>query len=292
MARPMGDAVGIDIGGTNVRVADVAADGTVLDVRRAPTPFGDAETLVKLVAELVGDRTGPVGVGIAGGVTADGTLRGAPNLGLDGAPIGGLLEDALGRGVTITNDANAATWAEYRLGAGRDVQHLLLLTLGTGVGGGAVIDGALLRGATGLAAEFGHVIVHEGGAPCACGNRGCLEAYASGTVMAMGERSASVVAAEARNGDEDAIAHLASVGTWVGVGLAALVAVLDPARIVLGGGAGEAAFDQVAPAARAALAERLFARGRREPPPVVAAELGDRAGVAGAALLALEEVGP
>lgn len=288
----MGDAVGIDIGGTNVRVADVAANGSVLDLRRAPTPFGDADTLVKLLAELVGDRTGPVGVGIAGGITADGTLCGAPNLGIDGVPIGRLLEEALGRGVTVANDADAATWAEHQRGAGRDVEHLMLLTLGTGVGGGAVVDGALLRGATGLAAEFGHIIVDEGGAPCACGNLGCLEAYASGTAMAMGDRNASAVAAAASDGDEDAAAHLASVGTWVGVGLAALVAVLDPARIVLGGGAGEAAFDQVAPAARAALAERLFARARREPPPVVAAELGDRAGVAGAALLALEEARP
>lgn len=288
----MGDAVGIDIGGTNVRVADVAADGSVLGVRRAPTPFGDADTLVKLAVALVGDSPGPVGVGIAGGITADGTLCGAPNLGIDGAPIGRQLTEALGRRVAVINDADAAAWAEHRLGAGRDVEHLMLLTLGTGVGGGAVVDGALLRGATGLAAEFGHIVVDEGGALCGCGNHGCLEAYASGTAMAMGDRNASAVAAAARNGDEEAAAHLAGVGTWVGIGLASLVAVLDPARIVLGGGAGEAAFDQVAPAARAALAQRLFAGTRREPPPVVAAELGDRAGVAGAALFALEGTGP
>lgn len=283
----MGDAIGIDIGGTNVRVADVAADGSVLDVRRARTPFGDADTLVKLLAELVGDLTGPVGVGIAGGITADGTLCGAPNLGIDGAPIGSMLGEAVGRGVTVVNDADAATWAEYRFGAGRGVDHLVLLTLGTGVGGGAVIDGALLRGATGLAAEFGHIIVHEGGAACACGNQGCLEAYASGTAMAMGDRDAGAVAAAAREGDEEAAAHLARVATWIGVGVASLVAALDPARIVLGGGAGEVAFDQLAPTVRATLAERLFGGPRREPPPVVAAELGDRAGVVGAALLAM-----
>lgn len=288
----MGDAIGVDIGGTNVRVAAVAVDGTVRDVQRAPTPYGDAARLVTTVAELVDGLPGPIGVGIAGGITADGALCGAPNLGLDGVRIGALLADALGRGVTVTNDADAAVWGEHQLGAGRGVDHLVLLTLGTGVGGGAVVDGALLRGATGLAGEFGHIIVDEGGAPCPCGNRGCLEAYASGTAMATGDRDAREVVAAARGGDQEAVAHLAAVGTWVGVGLASLVAVLDPARIVLGGGAGEAAFDQVAPAAREALAERLFARARRDPPPLVAAELGDRAGVVGAALLALAEVAP
>ncbi len=288
----MGDAVGIDIGGTNIRVAEVAADGSVLDLRRVATPFADAGALVAQVADLVGDLPGPVGAGIAGGITADGNLCGAPNLGIDGVPIGSLLEAALDRQVTVANDADAATWAEHRYGAGQDTDHLMLLTLGTGVGGGAVVDGALLRGASGLAGEFGHVIVHEGGAACPCGNRGCLEAYASGTAMAMGDSNASAVAAAARAGDQAAADHLARVGTWVGVGLASLVAVLDPARILLGGGAGEAAFDQVAPAARHAMAERIFARTRRDPPPLVAAGLGDRAGVVGAALLALQEVGP
>lgn len=286
----MADAVGIDIGGTNVRVAEVRADGTLGDLRRAPTPFGDAEALVATVAELVGAPEGPVGVGIAGGVTADGVLCGAPNLGIDGVPFGALLADALGRPTSIVNDADAATWAEHVLGAGRGVDHLVMLTLGTGVGGGVVVAGRLLQGHSGLAGELGHVIVHEGGERCACGNLGCLEAYARGATMQLDGRTAGEVAAAARDGDEQAAAHLAAVGTWVGIGLAGLVNVLDPALVVLGGGAGEAAFDQVAPAARSALASRVFARDRREPPPIVAADLGDRAGVVGAALLALEEV--
>lgn len=285
------DALGIDIGGTNVRVAEVAADGTVGDVRRAPTPRGDAEALVATIAELHGGTPGVVGVGIAGGVTAEGVLCGAPNLGLDGTPIGAMLEHELEQPVVVVNDADAATWAEHQLGAGRGVEHLVMLTLGTGVGGGAVVAGRLLAGATGLAAEFGHVIVADGGARCACGNRGCLEAYASGTAMALGDRTASAVAEAARGGDEVAAAHLARIGTWVGVGLAGLVAALDPALLALGGGAGSATFDLIAPAARTALVERLFARERREPPPLVAAELGDDAGVAGAGLLALQGVG-
>ena len=285
----MSDAVGVDIGGTNVRVAEVSADGTVGSVRRAATPSGDAEALAATVAELHGGAAEVIGVGIAGGVTSDGTLCGAPNLGMDGAPIGPLLEAALGRPVVIANDASVAVWAEHRCGAARGVDDVVMLTLGTGVGGGAVVGGRLLQGATGLASEFGHIIVDEGGASCACGNHGCLEAYASGTAMAMGDRNASAVAAAARDGDEVAAAHLARIGMWVGVGLASLVAALDPARILLGGGAGAAAFDEVAPAAREALADRLFARARREPPPVVRAELGDHAGVVGAALLALQE---
>lgn len=285
----MGDVVGADIGGTSIRVAPVAADGTVGEVRRARTPHGDAAAMADLVAELRGDADGPVGVGVAGGTLADGTLCGAPNLGIDGVPFGDLLAERLGRRATVVNDADAAAWAEFRVGAGRDVDHMVMLTLGTGVGGGAVVDGRLLRGATGLAAELGHVVVHEGGAPCACGNRGCLEGYASGTAMGMDGRPAAEVGAAAREGDVEAAAHLRRVGTWLGVGLAGLCNALDPALVVIGGGAGSALFDLVVPSAREALAERIFARALREPPPIVPAELGDHAGVVGAALLATEE---
>lgn len=285
----MGDAIGADIGGTSTRVARVAADGSVGEVRRTSTPRGDAAAMAAAVADLAGDADLPVGVGVAGGALADGRLCGAPNLGIDGAPFGELLADALGRPATVVNDADAATWAEFRVGAGRDVDHLVMLTLGTGVGGGAVVGGRLLRGATGLAGELGHVVVDEGGAPCACGNRGCLEAYASGTAMGLDGRPAADVAAAAREGDETAAAHLRRVGTWLGVGMASLVNTLDPALLVVGGGAGTALYDLVVPPAREALADRVFARALRSTPPIVRAELGDHAGVAGAALLALEE---
>lgn len=283
----MADVTGIDIGGTSVRVAQVTPDGTPGEVARADTPFGDVAALVGVLGDLLEGTTGPVGVGVAGGVTVDGVLCGAPNLGMDGAPFGALLEERLGRQAVIVNDADAATWAEYRVGAGRGVDHLLMLTLGTGVGGGAVIGGRLLRGGSGLAAEFGHVIVDEGGASCACGNHGCLEAYASGSAMAMGQRRASELASDALAGDGIARAHLDRIGTWLGVGLAGLVNALDPTRIVIGGGAGTAAFEALLPAAEEALAARLFGRAHRTPPPLVRAELGDHAGVVGAALLAL-----
>ena len=285
----MTDVTGVDIGGTSVRVARVDPDGTPGEVTRAATPHGDADALADVVAELVDDAAGPVGVGVAGGITVDGVLCGAPNLGMDGAPFGTLLEERLGRSPVIVNDADAATWAEYRVGAGRGVEDLLMLTLGTGVGGGAVIGGRLLRGGSGLAAEFGHVIVDEGGATCNCGNHGCLEAYASGSAMAMGQRRASDLAADALGGDSIAAAHLDRIGTWLGIGLAGLVNALDPSRVVIGGGAGTAAFDALVPAAEEALAARLFGRPNRTPPPLVRAELGDHAGVVGAALLALHE---
>lgn len=285
----MPDAIGVDVGGTNVRVAHVGADGVVDEVRRAPTPFGDAAALVATVGDLVGDATGPVGVGVAGGATADGTLRGGPNLGMDGAAIGPMLAARLGRPATIINDADAATWAEHRVGAGTGVEDLVMLTVGTGVGGGVVVGDRLLRGSTGLGAELGHIIVHEGGAPCACGNLGCLEAYASGSAMALQGRRGSEVAAAARAGDEAASAHLERVGTWLGIGIATLVNVFDPQVVLIGGGAGSAAFGELLPATEAAMRARIFARDHREAPPIVRARLGDDAGVIGAALLALEE---
>ncbi len=282
----MRDVTGVDIGGTSVRVARVAPDGTPGEVVRADTPYGEAEALADVVVDLVDGATGPVGVGVAGGITVDGVLCGAPNLGIDGAPFGRMLEERLGRVPVIVNDADAATWAEYRVGAGRGVDDLLMLTLGTGVGGGAVIGGRLLRGGSGLAAEFGHVVINEGGAACACGNHGCLEAYASGSAMAMGQRRASDLASDAQGGDSIAAAHLHRIGTWLGIGLAGLVNALDPSRIVIGGGAGTAAFEALLPAAEEALAARMFGRAQRTPPPLVRAELGDHAGVVGAALLA------
>lgn len=287
----MADATGIDIGGTNVRVARVTADGEVTPVGRAATPFGDAEALVDVVAELHGETDGPVGIGVAGGITASGVLCGAPNLGMEGAPFGDMLTARLGRPAAIVNDANAAAWAEHAVGAGQGVDDLVLLTLGTGVGGGAVLGGRLLRGGSGLAAEFGHMVVREGGAQCGCGNHGCLEAYASGRAMAMGDRRASELAEDARAGDPIAEAHMTRIGTWLGIGLANLVNALDPSLLLIGGGAGTAAFDLLAPAAEEALAARLFGRAHRSPPPLAVAELGDDAGVVGAALLALDEAG-
>jgi len=313
-------ALGVDVGGTNVRVAAVAADGGVVATGRAPTPFGDVEALVAAIAGLVreveaevevevgGERDAavplPVGVGVAGTVDRGGTVRYAANTGLSDAPVQDRLRASLERTVVVRNDATMAMWGESRAGAARSADDAVLLTLGTGVGGGLVVGGRLVEGHTGQATELGHVIVLDNGRRCPCGNLGCLEAYASGTSigrrasgrLATWDRGSSMdglepvsgadVVAAARAGDELALEVLDEAGTWLGVGIASLVNALDPAVVVIGGGAGSDAFELLHPTLLRALRSRVFGLAGRTLPDVVAAELGDSAGVVGAALLA------
>lgn len=216
------------------------------------------------------------------------------------------LGQRLGLAVTVENDANAAAWAEYRFGAGQGETRLLLVTLGTGIGGGMLFDGRLERGRHGLAGEFGHMIVVPQGRRCECGNRGCWEQYASGSVVVqearelvraggpytveLARRCAGVperldgpmVTAAARDGDSAAREVLAEVGRWLGLGLANLVAALDPGSIVVGGGL-SAADDLLLGPVREALARHLTGRGHRPLAPVRAAYLGPSAGLVGAA---------
>jgi glucokinase len=234
-------------------------------------------------------------------------VRYAPNIDWVDYPLRALLAERLDVAVTVDNDATAAAWGEYRCGAGRAARDsMVMLTVGTGVGGGVVTGGAILRGARGLAGELGHLIVHEGGAVCPCGNRGCLEAYASGTAigrlareaLAAGEvgdgsalhgsaeLSGKVVTAAAQVGDAAAVAILARAGRWLGIGVASIVNALDPELVVVGGGALQAGELLLGPA-RTAAAARVIGRSHRAPSPIVAAELADDAGMVGAALLAL-----
>lgn len=282
-------AIGIDVGGTNVRVAVVADTGDVVTQRRASTPK-EAEALAEIIGELVGEHDDglPVGMGLAGGVDRDGTLVLGPNLGMEGAQVRAPLEEAVGRGIVIANDASVAAWAEHKVGAGRGHQNVLLVTIGTGVGGGAVVAGHLLVGSHGLGGEFGHIVIEDGGRACSCGNRGCLEAYAAGRRFGMGDRHAGEVAAAALAGDDEAVAHVAEVGRRLGVGVSSLVNAFDPGVVLIGGGAGQGAFDAIVGPVRDTLASLLIGRGRRRPPRVAKAALGDDAGVVGAALLAIE----
>jgi glucokinase len=305
-------AIGLDVGGTKIVAAVVESDGRIVSRRRVGTPVdGDRRTaaLIALVHELCGAHDlpqVPVGVGAAGLVDLDGVMRYAPNLDWRDYPLRSVLAEELEAPVRVENDAAAAAWAEYAVGAGRDASGgALMLTLGTGVGGGLVMDGRLVRGAHGLAAEFGHVIVAEGDAPCPCGNRGCLEAYASGTAIGRAARDAAAtgslpagsplydletltgadVTVAARAGDAGARGILAEAGRWLGVGIASLVNGLDPEIVIVGGGVMDAgAF--LLESATAAYHERVIARVHRRVPPVVTARLGDDAGVIGAALLA------
>jgi glucokinase len=304
-------AFGLDVGGTNIRIGLVEADGTILQRERVATPDA-ADQRVKAMVDLVArarDRAGrtdlPVGVGAAGLVDLDGVVRYAPNLDWRDAPLRAQLEQQLGTTVLVENDASAAMWGEYSAGAARAVEGgAIMLTLGTGVGGGLVMDGQLQRGSTGVGGEFGHMIVNEGGPRCPCGNRGCLEALASGS--AIGRTAREAVAARrhhgsvladvedltgthvteaARAGDQLAIEVLDEVGGWLGVGIASLVNCLDPAVVIIGGGALSAGPLLLTPAVESYRA-RVVAREHRTVPRVVRAELGDDAGLIGAALLA------
>ena len=208
--------------------------------------------------------------------------------------------------MVVENDANAAAWGEFQFGAGHDVDDLLLVTVGTGVGGGVVLDGSLYRGAFGVGAEIGHMRVVPDGIRCGCGNRGCFEKYASGSALVRDVRAAaragSLMAAEvldraggdvdaitgplvteaARDGDPFALEQIAAVGRWLGEGIASLAAVLDPAVVVIGGGVSEAD-DLLLDPVRAAFAAQLTGRGHRPMLEIRKARLGNRAGLIGAA---------
>lgn len=316
-------AVGVDVGGTKLAAGVVNGRGTVLARARRDTPAREAERIAPLVVELARDLAAeagadsllPIGVGAAGVVDRDGVMRFAPNIDWPPRyPLRAALSEHAGVPVVVDNDANVAAWGEYRAGAGRDaVGDMVLLTIGTGVGGGLIIDGRLVRGAQGLGAEFGHLIVAEGGPRCPCGNRGCLEAVASGTAIGRMAREEQVarqvpeasplaslepaaltgkaVTIAAQGGDGFATSLLERAGFWLGVGIATLVNALDPEAVVVGGGAMEAGELLLGPA-RAAMAERVIGRGHRTLPPVQRAALADDAGLVGAALLALDTAHP
>lgn len=291
------------------------ATGEVVAEVRAATPRG-GRALVAVVADVAraavsrADVPAPtaVGVGVAGLVDRDGRLRFGPNLGgLADLDVRGRLSEALGVDVVVDNDATTATWAEVVLGAARGARDAVLVTLGTGIGGGLVVGGRLRRGAHGFAGEPGHVVVDPDGPPCPCGRRGCWERYASGSGLARLARDAAVagradavvtlaggdpdavrgehVTLAARAGDPGALAVLRELAWWTALGVSNLVDVLDPEVVVLGGGLAADA-DLWIDAVRADVAEMALGGRHRPAPRVEIATLGERAGAIGAALLA------
>ena len=312
----MAVTIGIDVGGTKIAGGVVDQAGTIIASTRIPTdsadPGGIVTGIVKVGRELLAaaPAVSAVGVGAAGLIDASrGVVLSAPNLAWRNVALGSMLEDRLGLPVAVDNDANVAALAEALYGAGRDAGDQVTVTLGTGVGGGIIIDGRIYRGARGVGAEIGHMVIGgPSGPPCGCGNRGCLEALASGTAMGRmareraGEPAARAVL-EAANGSPDAITGeivgavalsgdpfacevLAEAGRWLGLGLGSLVNLLDPAVIIVGGGAA-APGELILGPARAAMTSTIIGVEAREPPPVVPAALGADAGVVGAAVLAL-----
>jgi glucokinase len=252
-----------------------------------------------------------LGVGAAGMVQSDGVMRFAPNLAWREFPLRERIEAEVGLPTLVDNDANVAAWGEFRFGAGRGSSDMLLVTVGTGIGGGIVSGGRVLRGAHGFAGEIGHIIVEPGGPLCGCGNLGCWEQVASGRAIGrLGREVAAehpesgmlalvggdpakvtgpVVTASAKRGDPAAVRILAEVGRRLGEGIAGLVNILDPDVVVVGGGVIEAGDLLLEPARRAFL-DSVEAPEHRPNVPLVAAAMANDAGAVGAADLAYREL--
>jgi glucokinase len=316
-------AIGIDIGGTKVAGGAVDAAGKVLARARRDTPHRSKspdvveDTIVAVVDELVStvdaDALGTVvavGIGAAGFVAADrATVVFAPHLSWRHEPLREALTRRVHVPITVDNDANAAAWAEWKFGAARGESHLMIVNLGTGIGGGIVIDGQVQRGRYGIAGEFGHMQVVPNGIRCECGNKGCWEQYASGNALVREARdliaarspvaedllaavggdpsklTGPLITVAAQYGDALAIELLAEIGQWLGVGIANLAAAFDPGTFVIGGGV-SAAGPLLLDPAREVFRRQLTGRGYRPEAQIVAAELGNEAGLIGAADLA------
>ncbi|MET7641191.1 ROK family glucokinase [Streptomyces sp. NPDC005438] len=316
-SAPRVPTVGIDIGGTKVMAGVVDADGRILEKVRAETPDKSKspkvveDTITELVLDL-SDRhdVHAVGIGAAGWVDADRSrVLFAPHLAWRDEPLKDALTARLAVPVMVDNDANTAAWGEWRFGAGRGEDHLVMVTLGTGIGGAILENGRVKRGKYGVAGEFGHMQVVPGGHRCPCGNRGCWEQYSSGNALVrearelaaaespvaygiidrvggdIGEITGPLITELARQGDAMCVELLEDIGRWLGVGIANLAAALDPSCFVIGGGVSAADELLIAPA-RDAFRRHLTGRGYRPEARIAKAQLGPEAGMVGAADLA------
>lgn len=313
-------AIGIDIGGTKVAGALVDENGAIIREARVATPVSDPVALVDAVVGLVtdlraGEKVLGVGVAMAGFIDhQQANVIYGTNFGWKNFPLKSEIEAKLDVPVIIENDANAAGWAEYRFGAGQGHQHMVMLTLGTGVGGAIIVDGKMLRGGFGVAGELGHMRVVPDGIPCGCGQRGCIESYASGTALlrtanelvdsgdASGKRLAELQAQAGQltgaevyqalvEGDPGAVQLLRNLASWLGQAIASLSAILDPEIVVIGGGVSQAG-DLLLEPLREAFRKYAPAGGFRPELAIVTAEFVNDAGVVGAADLARVSLGP
>lgn len=303
--------VGIDVGGTKVLGVVLDPAGEVVEELRRPTPRGDdsvaelIETIASVADELGAEHS--LGVGVPGLVTRAGVLRAAPNLdGVADFDVSARLGRATGLDVFVDNDATCAAAAEWQLGAGIGTRTMILVTLGTGIGGGLVANNQLQRGLNGFAGEFGHMVVHPDGPRCPCGRRGCWERYASGSGLAMLAREAATgrrlshvvelaggdpqsvrgehVQDAARAGDAEALAVIDDFARWVALGLSNLTNALDPEMFVLGGGLAAGADLYLEPISEW-YRELLYQPSLRPMPAIRFARWGSYAGAVGAALL-------
>jgi glucokinase len=312
----MSYTIGVDVGGTKVLGGVVDENGAVLKTARRDTPREGGSALTSTIAEVAlelsaeFDVTG-VGLSAAGFVSSDRkTMLATPNIaGWNGVQLEAELRALINLPIVLENDANAAAWGEARFGAGRGRENMLMVTVGTGIGGGIIVNGQLLRGAFGIAAEIGHLRVFPEGHLCGCGARGCIEQYASGNALLRHAREAIAASPDlarnllsrgdgtlegltgraitdaARDGDQVALAAFNTTAQWLGAGIASLSVILDPECVVIGGGVVDAGEILLEPT-RVALERYMPFAGKHPSPRIIAATLGNEAGLVGAADLA------
>ena len=309
-------AIGVDVGGTATKAAIVAGSGKVLlRVERRTDKSAGTKGIIAVIDELIGRASevsaapSVVGVGAAGFIDATtGSVTFAPNLSYDDPHVAEAVRSRTGLPVIVDNDANAAVWGERTFGAARGLDHVVLLTLGTGIGSGFISDGRLVRGSTGAGAEFGHTVVDPKGPECPCGLRGCIEQFASGGAIGRAARRAAednptstmiamagsvdAITAEhaakaAREYDEIALEIMHEAGRWLGIALSNIANLFDPQTIVLGGSVAKAG-ETFLGMARDTLVAMTGAQ-RRRPLRLDVTELGGDVGIIGAAALAFHE---
>lgn len=282
--------VGIDVGGTKCFGVLVDEDGQVVRDVRYPTPPADEliDLLQSMFIEL--DGSASLGIGVPGLITTDGVIKASPNMrGAKNVPVGPELRSRLGVDVHVENDATMAAYGEWKIGAARGAQNAVMVTLGTGIGGGIVMGGELHRGANGFTGEIGHMVVQRDGIECVCGRRGCWERYASGSALKMlsgGMSGEDVFSAYAR-GDAHAQKVVGEFADWIAVGLANMTNICDPEVIVIGGGVVQS-FSEVIESVRTSFVGALYSSELRAHPRLEIATLGERAGAIGCALIGAE----
>ncbi|MFC4030309.1 ROK family glucokinase [Streptomyces polygonati] len=310
----MGLTIGVDIGGTKIAAGVVDEEGSILETVKVPTPStpeGVVDAIVEAVRQVsTGHQIEAVGIGAAGYVDDKrATVLFAPNINWRHEALKDKVEQRVDLPVVVENDANAAAWGEYRFGAGQGHSDVICITLGTGLGGGIIIGNKLRRGRFGVAAEFGHIRVVPDGLLCGCGSQGCWEQYASGralvryarqranatpenakVLLALGDGTAEGIegrhiSAAARQGDPVAVDSFRELARWAGAGLADLASLFDPSAFIVGGGVsdeGELVLDPI----RKSFRRWLIGGEWRPHAQVLAAQLGGKAGLVGAADLA------
>ena len=295
--------IGVDVGGTKILAAVVSRDGSLGVRLERPSDHSSQDALLAELDSLVEElhRAEPEAVALGFGVPSridqrSGHALKSVNIPLEGVDLRDRMREQHGLPVALDNDANAAAIAEWQVGAARGARHVVMLTLGTGVGGGLILDGRPYRGATGSGAELGHIVLEPGGPPCGCGGHGHLESFAAGPAADRVARSlygdgsdAHELVRRGRDGEPEAVEALAGIGRYLGSGIATFVNVFEPELVVVGGGFGDAGELLLGPAREVVAVEGL--EPARDNVRIVEAELGIEAGVIGAGMVAFEALG-